>query len=239
MAEQLAILKRRTFLLGVGAQKAGTTWLSYYLHAHPQVMMSPIKEMHFFGNRLREDPWPIPMFRKKLSRLEAVQAQNPDEDLRSFSALRERIRMGKDAGRYRRFFRKRVKDEPVFGEITPAYCNLDGEEFEFIRSEYPNAKIVFLLRNPADRMWSQMRFSEKFETLEELESRVAGAFSKPVYYERYDYVRTIRNLRASFDASNIHFEFYERLFTPEAIESAVRFSENQTKARQFFKRTQC
>ena len=32
----------------VGAQKAGTTSLHYYLKQHPQIYMSPRKEPHFF-----------------------------------------------------------------------------------------------------------------------------------------------------------------------------------------------
>src|ERR687883_42510 len=32
----------------VGAQKAGTTSLYYYLKQHPEVYMSPVKEPHFF-----------------------------------------------------------------------------------------------------------------------------------------------------------------------------------------------
>lgn len=36
------------FLL-IGAQKAGTTSVYYYLRQHPQVYMSPIKESNFFA----------------------------------------------------------------------------------------------------------------------------------------------------------------------------------------------
>ena len=32
----------------IGAQKAGTSALFYYLKQHPQIYMSPIKEPHFF-----------------------------------------------------------------------------------------------------------------------------------------------------------------------------------------------
>ena len=36
------------FFLGIGAQKAGTTWLGVYFARHPEVYFSPIKELHFF-----------------------------------------------------------------------------------------------------------------------------------------------------------------------------------------------
>ncbi|GGA22256.1 sulfotransferase [Neptunicoccus cionae] len=223
MAEKLAILKGRTFFLGVGAQKAGTTWLSFYLRDHPEVYFSPIKEMHFWGTRTRDDKWPISMFRKKLKAREAELQANPDLPAKGAVALRDRIRMGRDIGAYRRFFRRRVKNEQVFGEITPAYCALDRDELELIRREYPSTKIIFLLRNPADRLWSQMRFSEKFETLEQLEAKIDGVFERPLYRERYDYVTAMRNLRAVFPAENLHFDFYENLFTQDAIDRLCHF----------------
>jgi hypothetical protein len=225
LAENLAILSGRTFLLGVGAQKAGTTWLAYYLRSHPQVFMSPIKEMHFFGTRDTTDKWPVSMFRKKMAQREALIAEDEDAPNKMFVALRERIRMEGDVTRYRRFFRKRVTDERVFGEITPAYSRLDTSELAFVLEHFPTTKVIFLLRNPTDRLWSQMRFSEKFETLEELEAKIDSVYDRPVYFERYDYVKTIRNLRAVFPPDRLHLEFYERLFTPEAVEGICKFLE--------------
>ncbi|MDB4558748.1 sulfotransferase [Amylibacter sp.] len=45
--------------LGVGAQKSGTTWLSNYLAGHPEVYMSALKEMHFWGNRTSTEVVPL------------------------------------------------------------------------------------------------------------------------------------------------------------------------------------
>jgi len=41
----------------VGAPKAGTTSLYYYLDQHPQVYRSAIKEPHFFAAEIREENW--------------------------------------------------------------------------------------------------------------------------------------------------------------------------------------
>ena len=41
-------LEGRTHLVGIGAQKAGTTWLARYLEHHPEAYVSPIKELHYF-----------------------------------------------------------------------------------------------------------------------------------------------------------------------------------------------
>src|SRR5215208_108045 len=45
----------RTYFVGIGAQKAGTTWLHDYLSSRPDTFMSPIKELHYFDAEFRPD----------------------------------------------------------------------------------------------------------------------------------------------------------------------------------------
>jgi len=222
MQSEMADLSKRKFLLGVGAHKAGTTWLHYYLHNHPQVYMSPVKEMHFFGNRFEpEDRWTLSHFRRRIQ----GRKEKAGEKGQTFSALHARIRMGGNMKSYRRFFRRRVTDEPVFGEITPAYSMLDVKELEFARSRFDQIRIIFLMRNPVDRLWSHMRFSEDFDTLEQLEGRLDGILQKPAYAERIDYAQTIKNLKQVFTPNELHFEFYDDLFTEPAVQRLCRFLE--------------
>jgi hypothetical protein len=54
-ARQFRNLAGRKFMVGVGAQKAGTTWLFDYLGRHPDVAMSPIKELHYFDQIFRPE----------------------------------------------------------------------------------------------------------------------------------------------------------------------------------------
>ena len=234
MAEKLRKLSGRTFLLGVGAQKAGTTWLHDYFQKHPEVCISPVKEMHFFGNRGVMDGWPVTAFRKKLR-----QRQENDRlkgrEVRNYSALKERIRMTGEMWQYRRFFRKRILQEQVFGEITPAYSSLPVEELQLIKKTFETTKVIFLMRNPADRFWSQMRFSEDYETLDEMEANIDRVFGIPRYQERMNYARTIANLRAVFDEEDLHFQFYENLFTPQAIGEICAFLDIECRPANFSK----
>jgi hypothetical protein len=48
--------------LGIGAQKAGTTWLYEMLHAHPGVWLPPVKELHYFD----QNPKAPKTFRQQL-----------------------------------------------------------------------------------------------------------------------------------------------------------------------------
>ena len=40
----------RDFFVCIGAQKAGTTWLARILSSHPELFMSPVKELHYFDH---------------------------------------------------------------------------------------------------------------------------------------------------------------------------------------------
>lgn len=51
----------------------------------------------------------------------------------------------------------------TLGEITPNYCTLAAERIAFIRKIMPEVRLIFLMRNPIDRAWSQavMNLAEK------------------------------------------------------------------------------
>ena len=44
------------FFLCVGAQKSGTTWLARILADHPDLYLTPVKELHFFDHQLAHNP---------------------------------------------------------------------------------------------------------------------------------------------------------------------------------------
>lgn len=208
--------------LGIGAQKSGTTWLSGYLASHPDVYMSALKEMHFWGNRTSNAKWPTSAFEKRLARLQSGGSKSLST-FNHISALTDRLAMGGDIEKYIAYFDERVEHQQAFGEISPAYCKLSLDEFTLIKQHFPDIKIVFLMRNPVDRFWSQIRFSETAETLEEMEQKIDGAFENTVYLDRSDYVTTIRTIRSVFDPENIHFAFFEHLFQQDAVDGICRF----------------
>jgi hypothetical protein len=98
--------------LGIGAQKAGTTWLWENLRRHPEIFVPDKKELHYFDNKF-------------------------DRSLRYYTQRFEAAR-------------GRVK-----GEITPAYGILPRQRIGFIRAIMPRVRLIFLMRNPVDRAWSQ------------------------------------------------------------------------------------
>lgn len=45
----------------------------------------------------------------------------------------------------------------VTGEITPEYSALSAEEVREVRDAFPHLKLLYVMRDPIDRAWSQMR----------------------------------------------------------------------------------
>ena len=98
-------------LIIIGAGKAGTTSLHYYLDQHPEIAMSTRKEAHFFGRENWE----------------------------------ERV------GWYETLF---PTPAPVRGEASPSYSVYPhrGDVPGRIRQLIPDAKLIYLVRDPLDRL---------------------------------------------------------------------------------------
>ncbi len=118
----------------IGAAKSGTTALDRYLKEHPQIYMSPIKELNFFALE-GED---CEKFKKNLLK---------NSDLPNFIT---------DLETYRIFFKK-VAKEIAIGESSPLYL-LHPKAPERIKHYIPKVKIIAILRDPVERAYSDFLF---------------------------------------------------------------------------------
>ena len=111
----------------IGAAKAGTSSLHYYLSQHPQIFMPDLKEPKFFALAGEE-----------------LNFQNPDQAINqdSITSLDE----------YKKLF-KDVNGEIAVGEASPIYLYSEKAAHR-IRLHIPNAKLIVILRNPIDRAFS-------------------------------------------------------------------------------------
>lgn len=147
--------------IGIGAQKAGTTWLSRNLQAHPEIWMPRIKEIHYFnklarpqhrepgsylGRRLLSESW-----RRQVG--ERLRAQRKNFDLEvALWDLRYYLLPPGDRW-YASLFG--AGEGRVTGEITPAYSALNRKAVARVHGLMPQTKILFMMRNPIERAWSQ------------------------------------------------------------------------------------
>jgi len=139
----------------VGAAKAGTTSLYFYLRQHPKVFMPKIKETWFFS--VCEET-------KKILR------GNP----KLVNTLDEYVSLLKKAGY-----------NSIIGEASPIYLYLYDFTIKKIKEIYGSMfrklKIIIILRNPIERAWSQymMHVRDGLEDLAPIE-----AFRPEVIRER-------------------------------------------------------
>jgi hypothetical protein len=210
----------RTFLLGVGAMKAGTTWLHDYLAASPQCQPGVRKEYHVFDSLdLEKEPYLLQrVVAKAHTSLEDVAEGRPTDPTFLVQAA-----MIADEQLYFDYFTALFARSPetrLTLDITPGYALLSPARLAGIRSSFEQrgvrAVAAYLLRDPVDRIWSQVRMQKRRRpdhnpgTAEEL---VAQRYAEPSYAERSRYETTVRNLEESF-AGLAHFAFYEELLDP-------------------------
>lgn len=111
----------------LGAAKAGTTSLHYYLNQHPKIYMSKVKEPRFFALEG-----------------EKLNFQNPDNLINHTSIT--------DLGEYQKLFAD-VSTETAIGETSPLYL-YSPKAVERIKHYIPQAKLIVVLRNPVERAYS-------------------------------------------------------------------------------------
>ena len=115
----------------IGAGKSGTTALYEYLAEHPDVYMSPVKETNFFA-------------------LEGEKMVDPKDDPEQMFHYPWSVTNWED---YVKLF-DGVETEKAIGEVSPMY--LYSEEAAFrIKERFPDMKLIVILRNPVDRLYSR------------------------------------------------------------------------------------
>ncbi|WND03215.1 sulfotransferase [Temperatibacter marinus] len=219
----------KTLLLGIGAQKAGTTWLSSFLNGHADVFMSPIKELNYWNMLHVPEIRPIQeaYFLSQMKRMSAgitsySEVLNKSPRYKQLVNYIERFEMA-STDDYMNFFQKRVGAQKIMCEITPGYALLSAEHYEEMYKLHPSVKIIFIMRDPIDRYWSNLRFYQKLmKNFDAKENFVRRLSDKP-YYQRTDYARTMVELEKSVPAEDRLYLFYEDLFTQASIDKVTQF----------------
>lgn len=204
-------------ILGVGAQKAGTSWLFDHLASYPEVAASPLKELHFFN------AWLSPRFcggYDRRFREALARASRPLPRLLAPArrrALAERVAMIDDRAEYLRFFARRAGDRRFLLEISPCYSMLGPRKFAVVRRYFEAAGVtvrpVFLMRDPVERHWSNLRMRER-DAGGGFDARAAflRSLDRPGEIRRGRYDFTLRALRRAFGETAVTVGFYEHVF---------------------------
>jgi len=236
----------KPLMIGVGAPKAGTTWLYSYLCSRPDCSDPPLKEMHFFNN-LREDN-----FRKLSARIERrIEESNP-EPIKRRRMLAYKAGVDAGAGTDEVYLSALMDGTPTGTmkyEITPSYALLETDILRRINALTDDVRFVYLIRDPIDRIWSHARMKAmtrsglgkarvwaKDYTDQDLTDMVADAegLIKTALKRNPDkqpanllafssYSQTIGRLKSVVPDNKLYIGFFEELFDQEQVKELCRF----------------
>lgn len=115
----------------------------------------------------------------------------------------------------------------AFGEISPTYGLLPAAAFAEMDSLFPESRYIFIMRDPVQRLWSQMRFmAEKFEERHGKKRNLNRHFRHVLKRENAigmsSYQNTIRVLESVIPRDRILYLFYEKMISPETGPAEIR-----------------
>ena len=142
----------RPDFLCVGVHKGGTTWLYQQLDSHPDFWMPPLKELHYFD---------------QLSRVQRPSSSRcrDERDCRFLESInRLSAKPFIDFEHYAQLFEP--KGPLLSGDISPNYSTLSNKIIRRIVGYFPKLKVIFLARDPVERVWSHLSMEVRYHQIE-------------------------------------------------------------------------
>lgn len=209
-------MSRLPDFLCIGAQKAGTTWLHHNLAQHPSLWLPPLKELHYFDHPHRAPSvllLPFPTWQGRRARKELPRLWHARRQPRTLRwHLRFLLRPRGDAW-YASLFEP--APDQVCGEVTPGYDTLDDAVVARIRASMPRLRVIFLLREPIERIWSALAMHaerRRWGPLDAVpEARLLRYLRWDLPLRHSDYLRNLDTWARHFPPRQMHVDFFDRL----------------------------
>jgi len=171
---------KKTFLLGFGAAKCATSWLSNYFQTYDLVGFNGVKEHAFlydyqtkyldpitdFSNRK-----PLYDYQRSIEEINARIIHNKEVTERKFeyfrinTALDLKYKLNPTFDLYEKFFKELSSKYGVVGDYSVQYSMLDPiiiNEFKSRFGDHFNIRCIFQMRDPIERIYS---FSKQLRSL--------------------------------------------------------------------------
>lgn len=181
----------------IGAARSGTTSIYHYLKQHPQIYMSPVKEPRFFAYENEQfDSYYLPQ----------------GFELHANGSVTNREA-------YYSLFNG-VSGEKAIGEASTLYL-CSSKACENIHQTIPRAKLIVILRNPAERAYSHFVLNRQWncESIADFTQAVHDELSQARdqwlmswrYIERGFYYKRLKQYFDLFHQNQIRVYLYEDL----------------------------
>ena len=205
------------YFVCIGAQKAGTSWLMRALETHPDIFVTPVKEIHYFDHlagishhldgkrkRARRRKYYTRML-TQWSKAARFRAQGP--------WYRDYMKPALDDGWYASLFDHRGAAR-MAGEATPEYAILGEDGYRHIARLAPDARVIYIMRNPVARSWSQVKHYARRHRLDVASlstDRLIEIVDSEPFEAHGDYLAVLDKLSTVFQPAQVHFGFYENI----------------------------
>lgn len=210
---------KKVDFIGIGAQKAGTTWLYHSLKNIPDFDLPYVKELNYFS---RSSEYGNSFLKHKYF---VRRILKPIRTYRILSHLMT-IRDKKELRWYCKWYFSNYTDrwylslfdnyKGITGEITPNYSILSIKDIERIYKIMPDVKIIYMIRNPIDRCISHYfdirsrknkNFNKNQFDFEDF-NQFVNSYEQEV---RSDYMRTLKNYQSVFPKEQILVCFFDSI----------------------------
>lgn len=210
------------FFLCVGAQKSGTTWLARILADHPDLFLTPVKELHYFDHvrgitKHLSTKKRRSRYRKYHQRM-WTQPSRFAEHRGQWDWYRDYMKPTVDDDWYKALFSHRGA-KTFAGEVTPEYAILGVEGYEHIKRLAPHVRLLFIMRNPVTQAWSQLLHHCRSNGIDETKlapEDFIDLLRQDRFTEISDYETTLANLVEVFPQDQILTLFYEEMHQDRA-----------------------
>lgn len=160
----------------IGAQKAGTAWLSQCLMTHPNLWNPGIKELHFFDN-LNLNNQSALLSSRKLKKI--IRKTKNRKLLISESLLNDLSKSNQISSRQYLELFELTPEQCKSWEITPSYSTMGERKIKYMKNLLPETKFLYIIRDPIDRAMSSLRmWLEKGFKKEEPQEKTIGRWMK-------------------------------------------------------------
>ncbi len=233
-----------TLMFGLGATRAGSTWLYRYLAGHPECALPRVKELHYFstmdyGGRRRQIKR-LDGIAKRAERRHAAAIGDRKAAIgvwrQDIEGLRHLVSGEENTEAYLRFLQD-GRNGRVYGDITPAYSLLSEDRLRMMSGLSERVKFVFMLRDPVDRLWSNICQAARIKadkrggvaSASEVSDIARGLFARwfggveTALILRSDYKSMLTRISNAIPRESLFVGYYERLFTNKTIAQICAF----------------
>ncbi len=231
--------QKKIFVLGVGAQKCGTSWVFNYIKSSPFSHMGFVKEYHVWDTLYLEDLQKSRLARYleglQKSRLTLESAQEKIAENAKICKVWKFMFQNFD-GVYEKYFASHMQNDIfITGDISPTYSGLKAEHLAMLRQRLESVgfqvKVVFLMRDPFERFCSSLKHQQKIIkakvkkplSTKELHEYFYTTLKKEITSIRARYDLTIQNVEQVFTSEDIFYGIYEEFFTEDNILKLSQF----------------